>query len=97
MINDIFVTDREVISSDTYLLEKELNRRMNNKCNKDLDEWLKRMLDDRPRYSKRIPTNLYMKYHKLEIIRWEVKSYREPWMWYILEQENEVRLKFRLF
>jgi uncharacterized Fe-S cluster-containing MiaB family protein len=55
------------------------------------------MLDDRPRYSKRIPTKLYMKFHTLEIKRWEAKSYRKPWMWYIIEQENEVRFKFKFF
>lgn len=97
MINDIFITDREAIYSSEYLLEKEINRRMNNQCNIDLEEWLKWMLDNRPRYSKRIPIKLYMKFHTLEIIRWEAKSYRKPWMWYIIEQENKVRLKFRFF
>ena len=95
MENNIFISDREIIHPETYLLEKELNRRMNYQCNKDLEEWLKRILDSRPRYSKRIPIKLYMKFHTLEIIRWEVKSYREPWIWYKIEQENEVRLKFR--
>lgn len=94
MENEIFITDREAIYTDTYLLEKELNRRMNYQCNKNLEDWLKEMLDDRPRYSRRIPIKLYMKFHKLEIIRWEVKSYRIPWKWYTLEQENKVRLKF---
>lgn len=36
-----------------------------------------------------------MKFHTLDIIRWEVKTYEEPWIWYKLEQENKVRLKFR--
>lgn len=97
MINDIFITDREVISSNDYLLEKEINRRMNNQCNIDLEEQLKRMLDNRPRYSKRIPIKLYMKFHTLEIIRWNIKTYQVIWKWYTLEQENEVRLKFRFF
>ena len=97
MENERFITDREAICSSEYLLEKEINRRMNNQCNIDLEEQLKRMLNDRPRYSKRIPTKLYMKFHTLEIIRWEVKTYRKPWKWYILEQENEVRFKFKFF
>jgi len=97
MENEIFITDREAIYCDTYLLEKEINRRMNCQCNKDLDEWLKRMLDNRPRYSKRIPIKLYMKFHTIEIKRWEVKTYRIIWKWYTLTQENEVRFKFRFF
>lgn len=96
MENNIFITDREVIYSETCLLEEELNSRMNNQYYKDLEERLKRILDNRPRYSKRIPTKLYMKFHTLEIIRWEVKSYKKPWIWYKIEQENKVRLKFRL-
>lgn len=95
MKNDIFITSREAVYSSEYLLEKEINRRMNNQCNIDLEEELKRILDDRPRYSKRIPTKLYMKFHTIEIIRWELKTYQKPWIWYILEQENEVRFKFR--
>lgn len=97
MKNEIFITNREAIYSSDYLLEEELNRRMNYQCNKDLEEWLKKMLDDRPRYSKRIPTKLYMKFHTLDIIRWEVKSYKEPWIWYTIKRENKVRLKFRFF
>lgn len=95
MKNDIFVTNREIIYSETCSLAEELNRRMNNQCNIDLEERLKRMLDNRPRYSKRIPTKLYMKFHTLDIIRGEVKSYNEPWIWYKIEQENKVRFKFR--
>lgn len=95
MENNIFITNREIIYSEPCLLEEEINRRMNEQCHKDLEERLKRMLDNRPRYSKRIPTKLYMKIHTLDIIRWEVKSYKDPWIWYKIEQENKVRLKFR--
>ena len=97
MENEIFITSREVTDLDTYSLEREIEERMGYQMNKDLEEYLKRMLNDRPRYSKRIPTKLYMKFHKLEVIRWDIKTYKKPWMWYILEQENEVRLKFRFF
>ena len=69
MENNIFITNREIIYSETCSLEKEINRRMNYQCNMDLEEQLKRMLDNRPRYSKRIPTKLYMKFHTLDIIR----------------------------
>lgn len=95
MENNIFITNREIISSETYSLEEKINRRMNEQCHKDLEERLKRILDNRPRYSKRIHTKLYMKFHTLDIIRWEVKSYKEPWIWYKIEQENKIRLKFR--
>lgn len=95
MENNIFITNREAIYSETCSLAEEINSRMNNQCHKDLEERLKRILDSRPRYSKRIPTKLYMKFHTLDIIRWEVKTYKEPWIWYKIEQENKVRLKFR--
>ena len=97
MKNDVFITNREIIYSEPYLLGKEINRRINNQCHKDLEERLKRILDNRPRYSKRIPTKVYMKFHTLDIIRWEVKTYKQPWIWYKIEQEDKVRLKFRLF
>ena len=95
MKNEIFITSREVLDLDTYSLEKEIEERMNNQCNINLEEQLKRILDDRPRYSKRIPTKLYMKFHTIEIIRWEVETFQMPWKWYMLKQENEVRFKFR--
>jgi len=95
MENNIFITNREIVYSEPYSLEKKINERMNEQCHKDLEERLKRILDNRPRYSKRIPTKLYMKFHTLDIIRWEVKSYKKPLEWYTLEQENKVIFKFR--
>lgn len=96
MKNGIFVTNREIMEAEPYLIAKEINRRMNHQRHKDTAERLKRMLDNRPRYSKRIPIKLYMKFHTIEVIRWEIKTYKK-WMWYTLEQDNEVRLKFRIF
>jgi hypothetical protein len=95
MENNIFITNREIVYSEPYSLEKKINERMNEQCHKYLEERLKRILDNRPRYSKRIPTKLYMKFHTLDIIRWEVKSYKKPLEWYTLEQENKVIFKFR--
>lgn len=97
MENNIFITNREIISSETCSLADKINRIMNEQYHKSLEERLKRILDNRPRYSRRIPTKLYMKFHTLEVIRGEVKSYKKPWEWYTIEQENEVKLKFRFF
>ena len=95
MENNIFITNREIINLETYSLAEELNERINEQYHKELEERLEKMLDNRPRYSKRIPTKLYMKFHTIDIIRGEVKSYKEPWIWYKIEQENKVRFKFR--
>lgn len=97
MYSKIDISRREVDSIDIFLLEKEIRNRMAYQAGNDVGNRLKSILDNRPRYSKRIPIKLYMKFHTLEVIRWEAKTYKKPWMWYTLEQENEVRLKFRFF
>ena len=60
MENNIFITNREIVYLDTYSLEKELNRRMNIQCNKDLEEWL----DRKEEVNKKLRSDLLMYQHQ---------------------------------
>ena len=58
-------TDREILYDDRF--ENHLKYKINRQVNEDINKVLQEILDNRPRYSKRIPEKLYMKFHTLDV------------------------------
>ena len=75
-------------------IEEEIRSRANNDICEYIENRIKENLDKRPRYSKRIPEKIYMKFHTIERKEWEIKFSRE-WKWYKITQDCEFSLKFK--
>lgn len=89
------ISKREINMSSVSELENRIRERYENDFAQATESMIEQLLRNRPRYSKRIPKKIYMKFHTLEIVRWEIECLKIPWEWVRLTQENWVRLKFK--
>lgn len=87
------ITQRELTSLSVLDLEREINERMNRCWNELMENKIKELLNKRPRYSKWIPKKAYLKFHTIEVIRWDCETQHIVWKWVVITQQNTVCLK----
>lgn len=63
------ISNREINMSSVSELENRIRERYENDFAQATESMIEQLLRNRPRYSKRIPKKIYMKFHTLEIVR----------------------------
>ena len=91
---DCNITQREANYLSTESIDNLVKERINNNIHEWIEKEIQKILDNRPRYSKRIPEKIYLKYHTVEIIHHPMTCRRVPLEWYHFIQESEIWLKF---